>query len=66
MLSAAVVEVRAGVVPYAQKNESNALAEADIVVAVGAEHAVSTQAYLPHLAYTSAPSVTIAAVPALK
>jgi hypothetical protein len=59
VLSAAVVEVRAGLVLYAQKNESNALAEAEIVLVVAALHNKSLQAYLPHVVLASAPSITV-------
>jgi hypothetical protein len=57
-------ELTVGVIT--QKNESNAPVEAVSVGFFGVEHAVSAQAYLPQLLYTSAPSVTTVVVPALK
>jgi hypothetical protein len=56
-LSAAGVEVRAGLVSYAQKNESNALAEASIEAVVAPVHDKSLQAYLPNVELASAPPV---------
>jgi len=58
VLSAGVVEVRAVLVVYAQKNESNALPEAEIVLDVAALHDKSL-AYLPHVVFASAPSITV-------
>jgi hypothetical protein len=60
------VEVRGEEVPYAQKNESKAPAEAATVFYSyeGAAQSASRQVYLPHVVDESAPSVT--GEPALK
>ena len=64
---ATVVEVRGAKVPYAQKNESKAPAEAATVFYTyeGALQSEVAQVYLPHVVDESAPSVT-AGEPALK